>query len=441
MFRAAKALQKSTHLARPRVPAQLSSFSGGLGVTPSSDNNTNSTETARCQINPDQLLRSVYQTRGYTQYTGTNNTLSSGRRGFATSAGGSDDDISSDSVDSTLERLFRENEVVQGDATAQPWVDGIQSVASSGLDFCPTWYNPADWCIRTILQVQELGGLEGEIGIAIVGTTLALRVCLFPMVAQGQKAASRMAHLSPELKALQKKYEKVQGASMEQKQKMGEEVNLLFKKYDTHPLKSMTAPIIQLPFMMGMFFGLKKMPDYFPEEFASGGMYWLTDLSVPDPTYIMPAICMVSFAATVELGKEQMMASSPDSAPQMVMFMRGLAVMMGCVATTFPGGLVLYFTVTNTFTVCQIAVLKIPALKKALGIWDAPKAVPGAAPGETLTEMGRKLMDRAQGKVVDENVRMKQHNESIETRKRMTDMSKKRSERRRRSIKKRGGAE
>lgn len=434
MFRAARALQKSTHLARPRVPTHLSSFAG---VTPTSDtneSNNSAPETARYQINSDQLLRSVYQTRGYTQYTGANfsSSIGNGRRGFATSAGGGSDDSSS--VDSTLERLFRENEVMQGDPTTIP---GIESVTSSGLDFVPTWYNPADLCIQAILKIQELGGFEGQIGMAIIGSTLIMRVGLFPIVVLGQKAASRMAHLSPELQALQRRYEGVRNATMEQKQKMGEEVNALFKRYETNPLKSMTAPFVQLPVMMGMFFGLKKMPDYFPEEFATGGMYWFTDLSVPDPTYILPAICMFSFGATVELGKEQMMAGNPAMAPKMLMFMRGLALLMGGVATTFPGGLVLYFTVTNAFTVVQSGILKIPAVKKATGIWDPPKPVPGMPKGETLTEAAKKLMDKAQGKVVDENQRMKLHNESVETRKRMADMSKQRKERRRRAIKKR----
>ena len=285
------------------------------------------------------------------------------------------------------------------------------------------------------MKIHELSG--AELGMAIAGTTLAVRIFLFPVVASGQRSASRMAHLSPELKQLQAKYEGVShNASVEQKRKMGEEVQALFKRYETNPIKSMTAPLIQLPFMMGMFFGLKKMPTYFPQEMAAGGMYWFTDLSVPDPTYILPGICFVSFLATVELGKEQMMASSPDSGANMVLFMRGLAFVMGGVCTTFDAGLVLYFTVTNVFTVGQIGLLKIPAVKKFFGIWDPPKPVPGQSASAGLFESANKLMAKAQGKPVDESSKMKQHNEMVEAQKRMQEMSRNRRERRRRAIRK-----
>lgn len=434
MFRAAtkgRLVQRAASLSRPKTAVPLSSIHyGSFGVSSADDDTT----SERVSYHQPQLISipTIQAPRGG-RFSGNCTTfnLNNSRRGFATSAGNDSSDTSA--VDSTLDRLFRENEVVKGDATAEPWVDGAQSVANSGMEFVPTWYNPADWCIEAILKVQELTG--AELGMAIVGTTLAVRVMLFPVVASGQKAASRMAHLSPELKQLQAKYENVRNASLEQKQKMGEEMKALFKRYETNPFKSMTAPLIQLPVMMGMFFGLKKMPTYFPEEMATGGMYWFTNLAVPDPNYILPGICFITFVGTVELGKEQMMASSPDSGANMLMFMRGLSLLMGYVCTTFDAGLVLYFTVTNVFTVVQMGVLKVPAVKKYFGIWDPPKPIPGqVTPG--LFEQGKKLIDRAQGKVVDENAKLRQHNEMVEAQKKMQEMSKRRRERRRASLRK-----
>ena len=365
-----------------------------------------------------------------------------GRRGFAS---GADDDNGSNSntttdpsVDSTLERLFRENEVINsGDGTAEPWVDGAQSVASSGLDFVPTWYNPADQCIQLVFQVQEAMGVE--LSIAIITTTLVVRTLMLPIVISGQKSASRMAHVNPELMMLRNRYEKIADPTTEDKAKLGQQVRDLFNRYEVKPVRSMITPFIQFPFFMGMFFGLKKMPDYFPEEMANGGMLWFPDLTMTDPYYILPAVCFFTFLATVEMGKEQMYASNPTNAPMMINVFRGLSLMMIPICVNFHMGMLCYWTVSNIFTLGQIGFMKIPAVKKAAGIWDPPKPVPGltAVKDEGIMAAADKMVKQMQGKPTTDAQKLKLHNEQIENKKKVQELSKSSRERRRRSIKRR----
>ncbi|CAB9528983.1 mitochondrial inner membrane protein (Partial), partial [Seminavis robusta] len=195
------------------------------------------------------------------------------RRGFATSSSGdkteettftddstiSNTDNSSAEVDATLERLFQEQSNLQLTA---------EQVANTSLEFVPTWWYFSDQCIQMIFKVQELSGVE--LGTAIMGTTLAVRLVLFPIVLSTQKSASRMAHVQPELEVLKHNFEKIRNPTAEDKIQMGKKVQDLFRRYDVSPFRSMLMPFIQFPFFLGMFFGLKKMPDYFAAEMATG---------------------------------------------------------------------------------------------------------------------------------------------------------------------------
>lgn len=456
MFRAAskiKTLQQHSRrlTSSTSTRVELSSYYSAMALPSSGDEENNGypahRNTTTSPVNTALLSRSFHHQSSsilkYNQYTNTtfhtNNrsaTLGGARRGFASGAG---DSNNNDAVDSTLEKLFEENQVLQGDATAEPWVDGAQSIASSGLEFVPAWYNPADQCIKLIFNFQEFFGVD-DLALAIIGTTLAARMVLLPIVVSGQVTTSRMAHVNPELMHIRNKFDKLADPTMEDKAKMGQQVRDLFKRYGVKPLRAMIAPFVQFPFFMGMFFGLKKMPDYFPEEMANGGMLWFPDLTMPDPNYILPAVCFFTFLATVEMGKDQMIASNPQNATMMINVFRGLSLMMIPICVNFHTGMLCYWTVSNLLTLGQIALLKIPAVRNAVGIWAPPKPVPGLTKfkDEGIMAAADNLVKQIQGKPTNEAGRLKQHNERIENKKKVQELSRNSRERRRRSIKKRG---
>jgi YidC/Oxa1 family membrane protein insertase len=379
-----------------------------------------------------------------------------GRRSFATSAGGSNsnsstekdfygsDDVPNASglsdVDATLERLFQENQLTEK-------AGAVSDLVAIGMEYVPVWYYPSDQCIKLILWFQEITGTE--LGMAIVGTTVAVRTILIPMVVMGQKSASRMAHLQPELELLKQKMGPQ--ATPEDKIKIGKKVQALFKKYDVNPFRSMAMPFIQFPFFIGMFFGLKKMPDFFPQEMATGGMLWFPDLSqtavlewagwmpVFDMSWTLPGICLVTMAASVELSSQQMIQSggNTDMNRNMLQVFRLMMLPMVYILSTMHAGLLCYWTVNNVFTMVQLVVLKVPAVKKAAGIWDAPKPVPGAAPPSGLKDIFESYKKRAMGEPDSEAAKIIQHNLRVDQRKKQVELSRDSTANRRRTIKKR----
>lgn len=63
----------------------------------------------------------------------------------------------------------------------------------------------------------------------------------------------------------------------------------------------MIAPFIQLPVTLGMFFGVKRICDLPVEQLKWSGVDFLPDLTVADPTYILPLIATVAMNAQLSV--------------------------------------------------------------------------------------------------------------------------------------------
>jgi membrane protein insertase Oxa1/YidC/SpoIIIJ len=189
-----------------------------------------------------------------------------------------------------------------------------------------------------------------------------------------------------------------------------------------------------MPIFIGMFFGMKKMPEIFPAEMSSGGLAWFADLTVPDPTYILPMVCGLSFLATIESGKEQMIDGNPKYGPALVNGFRGMCLIMVPVMTTFPAAMLCYWVPNNILTMVQSITLRNPWVMKQLGIWERPKPVPGMKQDVGIQETIGNLVKQVKGEPTTPAEKIKAHNDEIETKKLVAGMSKATRARRREGV-------
>eukprot|EP00980_Cylindrotheca_fusiformis_P026543 scaffold16396_cov140-Cylindrotheca_fusiformis.AAC.4 len=319
--------------------------------------------------------------------------------------------------DETMDKLFHEAQKEANGADDAWFLDEATDVV-----FEPSWWNLADQAVSGVQWVHELTGLH--YAGSIFATTCALRLVILPLAVRGQRAASRMAHVQPELAMIKQRYEALGTPTQAEQKAFAEQMKALFARYDVKPFATLAAPLIQAPLFIGMFFGMKKMPDIFTEEMSTGGIFWFTDLTIPDPTYILPIMCGVSFLTTIEAGKEQMIDSNAQYGPVMVNAFRAMAVVMIPVMTTFPAAMLCYWVPNNLFTLLQSVTLRNSFVKKQLGIWDRPKPIPGSNTDAGFQETMTNLVKKAKGEPTTEAEMLKKHNEEIETRKRVKQMSK-----------------
>jgi YidC/Oxa1 family membrane protein insertase len=332
--------------------------------------------------------------------------------------------------EATMNKLFEESQQLQLPATSegdQWFVD--QALAQETWD--PKWWNLADQAINSVNFLHDVTGM-GYAG-SIVASTCILRLCILPLAIRGQRAASRMAHLQPELQMMKKRYEALGTATQAETRAFTDEVKALFKRYDVKPFASIATPLVQAPIFIGMFFGMRKMPELFPEQLSTGGLWWFADLTVPDPTYILALSCGVSFFATIEAGKDQMLDANPQYGPTIVNAFRALSLAMVPVITTFPSAMLCYWVPNNFITLVQSVVLRNDFVKKQLGIWDRPKPIPGQATDKGFVETMESLVKQVRGEPTTDKEKMKRHNQEIETKKKMQQVSKAARARRRAS--------
>jgi YidC/Oxa1 family membrane protein insertase len=119
----------------------------------------------------------------------------------------------------------------------------------------------------------------GNWGVSIIVFTLLLKLLLFPVTAKGFVSMANMRKVMPKMKELQDRY-------ANDRQKLSQEMMALYKKEGANPLGGCLPMIAQMPFFIGFFFALREMVEL---RYADFGL-WVTDLSVPDPLFILPVV-------------------------------------------------------------------------------------------------------------------------------------------------------
>ena len=179
-----------------------------------------------------------------------------------------------------------------------------------------------------------------NLGLAIVLMTIIIKLIMYPLTQKQIQST----------KALQEKYK-------DDKQRLNMELANLYKSEGVNPLAGCLPLLIQMPIMIGIFYGIR---DYnyaaHPEIVTS--FLWLADISKADPTYVLPVLsALTTFIQT----KQTMPANGGGAQNKMMMYFMPLFI--GYISLTFPVGLVLYWVVMNIMQIAQQSIMNRAAAK------------------------------------------------------------------------------
>lgn len=187
-----------------------------------------------------------------------------------------------------------------------------------------------------------------NLGLAIVLMTIIIKLIMYPLTQKQIQSTKAMMEIQPKMKALQEKYK-------DDKQRLNMELANLYKSEGVNPLAGCLPLLIQMPIMIGIFYGIR---DYnyaaHPELITS--FLWLADISKADPTYVLPVLS----ALTTFIQTKQTM---PASGAQNKMMMYFMPLFIGYISLTFPAGLVLYWVVMNIMQIAQQSIMNRAAAK------------------------------------------------------------------------------
>ncbi len=156
---------------------------------------------------------------------------------------------------------------------------------------------------------------------------------MFPIALKTVQGSARMAVMRPEMAKLQDDL-KANPNKDDPKVKMRFQMELkeTFKNHKVNPLMSFVWPFAQFPIFIGQFIALREFGHFYP-EYATGGCLWFTDLSIADPTYVLPVLNSLSFLVMIELGSDGMASTQTGTFKNV---MRGLAVVMVPLTASLP---------------------------------------------------------------------------------------------------------
>jgi YidC/Oxa1 family membrane protein insertase len=228
-------------------------------------------------------------------------------------------------------------------------------------------------------------------GIAILLTTLLIKIVLFPLTHKSFESTARMQTLQPKMAELREKYKS-------NPQKMNQEVAALYKKEGVNPLGGCLPLLLQMPIFFGMYNLLSTHFDLRGATFIAG---WITDLSAPESIWdfsnllanglpfvhwqnlrLLPLIMV----ATTFL--QSKLTQAPDASNKnMKMMTYMMPIMFFFILYEMPSGLVLYWTVQNILTVFQQ--MYTNHRRKLKNVADLPQKR-DAAPGGGRKKGGRR---------------------------------------------------
>jgi len=179
-------------------------------------------------------------------------------------------------------------------------------------------------------------------GVAIILLTVLVKVLLIPLTHRAMVGQEAMKKLQPKIEEVKKKFP-------EDKERQQMEMMKAYQEAGVNPFGSCLMILVQLPVWAALFTTLRNSYELYGEPFTS---HFVTDLTIKDPTFILPVLLGVSQIITSKLQPPAL-----DAAQQrmMVWFM---PIFFTFIMLQYPAGLLLYIFTNNLLTVVQQAVLK-----------------------------------------------------------------------------------
>lgn len=198
------------------------------------------------------------------------------------------------------------------------------------------------WLVVPLLQTLKwINGYVGNFGWSIIILTILLNAVMFPLRHRSMVSMRKMQDIQPEVKAIQKRYEKLKLTDPD-RQKMNSETMALYKQKGVNPASGCVPMLLTMPVLFGFYAMLSVAIELRGAPF--GG--WIKDLAQMDPLFITPVL----MGATMFV-QQKMTPTTADPAQQKIfMFMPIIFTVMFLWA---PAGLVIYWLMSNIMTIGQ----------------------------------------------------------------------------------------
>jgi YidC/Oxa1 family membrane protein insertase len=185
------------------------------------------------------------------------------------------------------------------------------------------------WLFKTLHSVIP------NYGLVIVVFSLLLKTIFHPLTKKSMKSMRAMQAVQPRMQKLRERYK-------DDAQRLNQEMMKLYKEGGVNPLSGCLPILPQMPIIMALWRLMQSSIELRGAPFVG----WLTDLSQPDPYYVLPIIMTVAMFLQQRL-------STKDPRQKMMTYI--LPLVFGFLFRNMAAGLNLYWATYNIFSVIEQA--------------------------------------------------------------------------------------
>jgi len=191
--------------------------------------------------------------------------------------------------------------------------------------------------IRVVLWMHS--ALNLSYGMVLIALGLMVRLLMWPLYQTSMKTSIKMQILQPELTAVQDKFK-------DDPEKQRAEIMKVYQSHGMNPLSPLLGclpSLLPMPVLLALFFVFRNTI-----EFRGVPFWWMSDLSVRDPYYILPLLMGASMYLISWIG----MRNTPPN-PQAKMMSYIMPAMFTLFLYREAAGLNLYYATQNLATLPQ----------------------------------------------------------------------------------------
>lgn len=205
-----------------------------------------------------------------------------------------------------------------------------------------------------LLMLTFFNHFFGNFGLAILALTVVIKALMFPLANKSYRSMNQMKTLQPKLEEIKKR-------CGDDRVKFQQEMMEMYRKEKINPASGCLPLFVQIP----VFFALYKVLFVSLEMRHAPFFGWMQDLSAPDTSNIFTAFGMIPWdpPSFMHLGimpilmaitmiLQQKLSPKPND-PTQAKVMALMPYMFLFLFASFPVGLVVYWTWSNTLTILQ----------------------------------------------------------------------------------------
>ena len=221
-----------------------------------------------------------------------------------------------------------------------PKTQSVLAAISPGLDLTVDY--GFLWMISQPLfsLLMWIQGIVINWGLAIICVTVVVKGAMYWLTKKQYESMAKMRNLQPKMAQLKERFG-------DDRQKMSQAMMEMYKKEKVNPMGGCFPLLLQMPIFLALYWVLLESVELRHADF----IFWITDLSVADPYYVLP---ILTGASMFLLQRLQPMTITDPLQQKIMTYM---PVAMSIFFFFFPAGLVLYWLVSNVITLIQAKII------------------------------------------------------------------------------------